>query len=172
MSVWYVVQVFRHKEEKITQEAQLDSRFKVFYPKRYRIKSSKQNSNLQLVPLFPGYIFIETNESAYAFQQFYHKVLQPLEGVVKVLKHKEETEALWPEEKAFISALINKENVVETSIGLKVDDKVIITDGPLVGKESQIVKIDRHKRLAYLQFELFGQEQTFEISLEVLTKQI
>ncbi len=172
MKKWYVIQVFRGYEEKISIEASQDSSYKIFYPKRVKIFKNRSGSYHKNVPLFPGYIFIETEKNYSHFYEFYSKVLNPLEGVIKVLKHKSNAEALWPEEKEFIQSLCNKDNIVETSKGLKVNDKVLITEGPLIGKESQIIKIDRHKRLAYLEFDFLGQKQVIQLSLEVLSKQV
>lgn len=168
---WYIIQIFRGYEERINQHLNAYEEFKVFYPKKRFVKKTKEGQELHLVPLFPGYLFVKTSSSRNHFYDFYQKVIAPLEGVVKILKHKE-SDALWPEEIAWIKALINEEDVVEASYGLKEADKVIIVSGPLMGRESQINKIDRHKRIAYLNFTLFGETQTLELPLEVLSKKM
>lgn len=43
---------------------------------------------------------------------------------------------------------------------------------PLQGKEGCIRKIDRHKRKAWLEVELFGDRQLVEVGLEIVTKTI
>lgn len=169
---WFIVQVFRGYEEKILQRSQIKEDFKVFYPKRKKVKAIKGENTIEVQALFPGYLFVETKRDAQSFFHFYKDVLSPLEGCVKILKHKENIEVLWPEEKIWIQSLLNEENVLENSKGLKVDDKVIITDGPLVGLESRILKIDRHKRIAILNFNLLGNLQEIEVGLEVISKQM
>ena len=49
-------------------------------------------------------------------------------------------------------------------------DKVIITDGPLLGKEAHIRKIDRHKRIAYLDIDFFNQTISTKVGLEIIKK--
>ena len=61
-------------------------------------------------------------------------------------------------------------HVVEPSIGVIEGDRVTITDGPLVGMESQIKKIDRHKRLAYLDVHLLGRTKTVKVGVEIVRK--
>ena len=45
-----------------------------------------------------------------------------------------------------------------------------ITHGPLMGQEGNIVKIDRHKRVAYVDVSLFGQVTTVQVGLEIISK--
>lgn len=49
-------------------------------------------------------------------------------------------------------------------------DKVTITDGPLAGKEAMICKINRHKRTATLNVEMFGDKVGVTVGLEVVEK--
>jgi transcription termination/antitermination protein NusG len=65
----------------------------------------------------------------------------------------------------------NKDHVIENSIGLIEGDKIIITEGPLMGHESMIKKIDSHKRIAQLDIEMFGQLRTITVALEIISKQ-
>ena len=57
-----------------------------------------------------------------------------------------------------------------SSIGIIVGDHVVVTEGPLQGLESMIVKVDRHKRTALLEMDFFDRIQTVEVGLEVIEK--
>ena len=50
------------------------------------------------------------------------------------------------------------------------NDRVIITSGPLKGNEALIKKIDRHKRRAYLEIEMFGRKVEAQVGLEIVKK--
>ena len=52
--------------------------------------------------------------------------------------------------------MVNDNYEIAMSCGLIEGDKVTITDGPLAGKEAMICKINRHKRTATLNVEMFG----------------
>lgn len=63
-----------------------------------------------------------------------------------------------------------KGHIVDMSIGFIRGDKIYITEGPLQGKEGLIVKIDRHKRIAYLRLSMFNKETTTKVGLEIISK--
>ena len=56
------------------------------------------------------------------------------------------------------------------SRGIIVDGRLTILSGPLVGEESRIVKVDRHKRRAWLQMELFRKPHMVVVGLEIPQK--
>ena len=48
---------------------------------------------------------------------------------------------------------------------------MVVTSGPLRGREAQISKIDRHKRLAWLDMRMFGRNKSIKVGLEIVSKQ-
>lgn len=60
--------------------------------------------------------------------------------------------------------------MVEVSTGYQEGDTITITDGPLMNQEGNIVKIDRHKRIAYVDVSLFGQVTRIQVGLEIVSK--
>ena len=77
---------------------------------------------------------------------------------------------LTEKEQRFIQRLGGNGYVVEMSEGIIEQSKVRVTSGPLMGMEGYIRKIDRHKRKAWLELELFGRKQTVQVGLEVVSK--
>lgn len=69
-----------------------------------------------------------------------------------------------------VSGFGGEDQVVEMSEGIIVGTKIMVTKGPLVGKEGYIKKIDRHTRKAWLEMKMFGKEQTVEVGLEIVEK--
>ncbi|MCD8324465.1 MAG: hypothetical protein LUC32_05890 [Clostridiales bacterium] len=60
---------------------------------------------------------------------------------------------------------------MEMSVGAIEGKTLQILSGPLGDVEDgRIVKIDRHKRKAFMEMELFGRTQRFQVGLEVRTK--
>lgn len=57
---------------------------------------------------------------------------------------------------------------------LGIGDEIValtpLLSGPLMGLEGAIRKIDRHKRKAWLEMEMFGRRQQIEIGLEIIKK--
>jgi transcriptional antiterminator NusG len=56
------------------------------------------------------------------------------------------------------------------SKGFIAGDKLIVTSGPLKGRESIIKKIDRHKKRAEIELSCFGATKRINVALEVTAK--
>ena len=63
---------------------------------------------------------------------------------------------LSEEEVRFLTQFGKEEHIVEMSRGIVENDRVIVMEGPLKGNEGLIRKIDRHKRKAWLEIQMFG----------------
>ena len=78
---------------------------------------------------------------------------------------------LSSDEVAWLNAFTDVQtHVVGMSEGVIEGDDVRITKGPLRGMEAQIAKIDRHKRLAWLDIRMCGREKQVKVGLEIVRK--
>ena len=98
------------------------------------------------------------------------KELEKIESVTKLLGVGKDIVPLSDEEVCFIRQLTGDSDTVKMSEGIIEHDKVKVLCGPLVGLESTICKIDRHKRKAWINTEIFGRQQLIEVGLEVIKK--
>ena len=57
------------------------------------------------------------------------------------------------------------------SYGMIEGDRVRIISGSLVGMEAVIRKVDRHKRVAYIEMRIFGEIKLVEVGLEIVAKE-
>lgn len=167
--MWYVVQVRTGSEENIRVQCErripqtiLEKCFISYYEEKRRVQGEWR---IQKKILFPGYIFVVTEKIEELYRQFAGII-----GLTKLLGADGEVIPLTEEETAFLLALGGKEQVVKMSEGLIENSRVIVTSGPLQGKEGLIRKIDRHKRRAYLEIEMFGRVQAVQVGLEIVRK--
>ena len=79
---------------------------------------------------------------------------------------------LTDEEVHFIQRFGGEEKVVPISEGIIENSQVKILSGPLEGMEACIRKIDRHKRKAWIEIEMFGRMQRVEVGLEIVSKTV
>lgn len=167
--MWYVVQVRLGTEHNI--RIQCNKKIpdtimeRCFIP--YYEEKKKQNgtwNTLQKV-LFPGYIFMITEDVE---KLFFH--LKTIEGMTKLIGTGQDIIPLKEEEITFLKRFGGEEQIVSMSEGIIEGTQVIITSGPLMGMEGLIQKIDRHKRKAWLDLELFGRMQQVEVGLEITRK--
>lgn len=78
---------------------------------------------------------------------------------------------LNPDEVAWIDAFTHQgHRVVEMSTGVVEGERVTVIDGPLVGREGLIRKVNHRKKLAYLELSMFGRTIQTQVGLRVLRK--
>ncbi len=167
--MWYVMQVNTGKEKTIMTQCQnqipKEVIEKVFIPMyaqqvRFRGKWIKRTRIL-----FPGYVFIATENLAAAVLK-----LKSIVGMTKLIGTGTEILPVKKEEEELLLRLGGEELVVDASEGFIVGTKVEVTEGPLKGFESHIRKIDRHRRKAWIEIEMFGIERLIEVGLEIVSK--
>ena len=117
--------------------------------------------------LFPGYLFVDTADAEALFQR-----LKEVPSFTRLLGNEHDRFVpLDREEVAWIQTLTTpKARVLQMSEGVIEGDRAIVTKGPLKGHEALISKIDRHKRLAYLDMHFFGRTKDVRVGLEVIRK--
>ena len=70
---------------------------------------------------------------------------------------------------ALLSELAGPNHLIAASEGAIVDGRLVVYSGPLAGREDLVTKIDRHKRVAYLDMSLLGRSSV-RMALEVVAK--
>lgn len=144
-----------------------DARYRIFVPRFQFQKKIKGSWRLVEELLTPGYVYLRTSMSDIEELSQKIKVAPPF---ARVLAHNGTFIPLDADEESWLVQLTGTTHVVEPSIGVAEGDHVMITDGPLVGLESQIKKIDRHKRLAYVDVRLMGRTKTIKVGVEIVQK--
>ena len=168
--MWYVMQVKTGNEEnictqcrKIISEELLERCFVPYFEEKRKLRG--QWHILKKV-MFPGYVFVITGEPIELRSE-----LRNIIGFSKLLAICDEIIPLSEKEVSFLSRIgLDEKQVLEMSEGIIEGDKVIVTEGSLIGMEGFIKKIDRHKRKAWLEIEMFGRMQRIEMGLEIVEK--
>ena len=170
MEKWYVIQVRTRLEEKIKNQCEtyISSEVlkKSFIPKRKLVKKIRGKWEEVEEILFGGYVFLVSDNPAKLYNE-----LKKIPDLTKLLgKIEKEFFPLYDDEIIFLESMYDEENIVQISHGIIENDTVIIKDGPLKGKERIITKIDRHKRIAFIEVELFGKITQAKVGLEIISK--
>ena len=168
--MWYVMHVLTGTEFSVKKQcrniisADLAEEFFVpLYKERY--KGTDKIWRDRTKTMFPGYIFCETDHPDKLIMYLKHVV-----GMTRLLGIDGEIVPLTDTETEFLKKLGGKDHVVDVSEGIKEGSRIICSDGPLMGLESTIVKVDRHKRKACIEMEFLGQSRVIELGLEVIKK--
>lgn len=165
--MWYVIQVRVGTEEQIVAQCRsiierkvLEDCFIPYYEsmKKYGGKWHKEKI------LFPGYVFMISDKL-----EMLYISLKNVIGLTKLIGMGEEIVPLTESEVEFLTSFGEDKQVVRMSQGF-IEGEQIITSEPLAGNESCIKRIDRHKRKAYLEIEMFGKIVETQVGLEVVGK--
>jgi transcriptional antiterminator NusG len=167
---WYIVFIKTGMEDtlcKFFKSNQMDC----FAPKKEVVYRHAGESKIQVITLFPGYLFFPSDLAPLQFHLELQKLKGQKTGIIKELKYSDEdTSALLPQEQELLEAMLNKKKVLAASKGLIENDQVLITEGPLKGQESRIIHIDRHKRQADIAMSLCGRDIRVKVALEIVKK--
>lgn len=167
----YVVQVIGGREERACAAIarMMGSYAQDCYTPEY-ILEEKHNGVWKKVRkrLFPGYVFVQTEYPRRLFES-----LKSKGDFARMLGVKEDSFAhLTSEEALWLDALTDSGNhVAGMSTGFIEGEHVVVTEGPLKGCEANIVKINRHKRTAFLEISILGRNAKVKVGLEIVRKQ-
>lgn len=166
----YVVQVAGGQEAKAVEmviSLACESVEGCFIPQREVMHRQEGQWHRKLEKLFPGYVFVQT-----ADPEQLRKALSQIPSFTRMLTSAGDTcLPLSADEVVWINATISTDtHVMEMSEGIIEGDRVMVTRGPLKGHEASITRIDRHKRLAWVDMSMFGRSKTIRVGLEIVSK--
>lgn len=167
--MWYVIQVRTGTEEEIRRQCEniieKDILERSFIPYWEQMKRYQGEWHKEKTILFPGYVFLVSGDE----DKLYHR-LKKVIGLTKLIGTGREIVPLDEAEVRFLLEFGGEEQIVSMSKGIIKNDKIVVTTGPLKGKDGLIRKIERHKRRAYLAIEMFGKKIETQVGLEIVAK--
>ncbi len=167
--MWYVIQVRTGMEETIRQQCERVIEKQIlehcFIPYCEQMKKYQGEWHKEKKILFPGYVFLVSGDQEQLYQG-----LKKVIGLTKLIGTGREVVPLAEDEVDFLLEFGKEEQIVAMSEGIIEDDRIVVTSGPLKGHEGMIRKVDRHKRRAYLEVEMFGRKIETWVGLEIVAK--
>ena len=166
--MWYVVQVRTGDERKLADRLKLEVKAddeEIFVPLFERRKCFKGEWTKVTTPLFPGYIFFQTND----VESFYLR-LKKINAFTKILGTESGYSPISADEERFLRILIGDDYIAQESVGVIEGDKITIKYGPLHGLEGSILKVNRHKRIAIIRADFMGGPREIKVGLEIIEK--
>ena len=172
--MYYVIQVKTGKEETMIEDIKKNlkdlSDYDVFAPYRKALRKYKGVLKEVKERCFPGYVFVNTDKHKELFVALYWTP-----GFTKLLGREADTNNFVPlnkDESRMIDILYSKNNdhITEISnIEVQVGQTIKVLDGPLMGLETQIKKVDLHKRTVTVEFMMCGRLVTSPIGINIVT---
>lgn len=143
-----------------------------FIPRKVWPHIKKRIVKKEIKICFPGYVFIRSYKDVNDSRQELQAVKYGIQEAYYFLYYGNDKHdiSLRENERAYIERLLNAEYCMDASIGFVEGDHVKVISGALEGIESRIIKINRHKRTAVIETDMFGTTRQITLMLEVLDK--
>lgn len=109
-----------------------------------RMRRYEGDWHLEKRILFPERVFLESRDEKALMDELYQ--------YQSISKQKNSLIRIGSQDEAFLRGLCGKEKHLKMSRGVIQKGDARVTEGPLKGNENRIRKIDRHRRLARLEF--------------------
>ncbi|MQN02154.1 MAG: antiterminator LoaP [bacterium LCO1.1] len=124
-----------------------------------------------MIPMFPGYVFLRTGDSTGLFERLKGSLGKTIFKYVNLIRDEEYIIPLSKHDEQIVTELSDREHVIRESKGYMTGDKLIVTEGPLKGREGSIISINRHRRTAMLAVDFLGEKRHVTVGLEVVRKE-
>lgn len=140
---------------------------RLFAPKRV-LREHKGGKTVQRSRcVFPGYVFLETEELDHATRW----ALRRVRGFLRFLKETGDPSPLNDRDRQLLLRFISFGKAADISrVTFDENDRISVLDGPLKGLEGQIVKVDRRRGRAKVKLDLCEQGFLVDFGFEAVAK--
>ena len=144
---YYVLYCQTLKCEGVCRRLNGKGKLQAFIP---QMESYHRLSNqILLKTMFPGYVFIKSELNQSEFDALLSSLSDERNGIIKELK-KSEVSALTQDEIDLYQRLWNQYGILIMSEGYKENGKTIVTKGPLLSFQEEIIATDKRDMVAVL----------------------
>lgn len=144
---YYVLYCQTLKCEGVCRRLNGKGKLQAFIP---QMESYHRLSNqILLKTMFPGYVFIKSELNQSEFDALLSSLSDERNGIIKELK-KSEVSALTKDEIDLYQRLWNQNGILIMSEGYKENGKTIVTKGPLLSFQEEIIATDKRDMVAVL----------------------
>jgi transcriptional antiterminator NusG len=167
---YFVAQVSTGNELKIKRILELQNNEwinQIFIPrKRISIrKLGKKRDKIQTI--FPGYLFLGIDSS----KPDVVKELIRNSEIIRILPENAKPKALEGNDLTLIKHFLSFGEVLEKSlVQFNKNDRIVIKEGPLLGLEGNIIKIDKRKQRARVKLDMYSESFQVDFGFEYLDK--
>ncbi|HWR10858.1 MAG TPA: transcription termination/antitermination NusG family protein [Rectinemataceae bacterium] len=165
---FFVIQVMTGKEDDFIE---LFSKYRPdqpLYNIKKKIKSRKKGKTIFLMNcIFPGYIFFQYPEEKPSPELV--RSLKRTTNFSRILPATDSIKALSDRDSDIIRHLLSFGREIGASlVTFDENNRIKVIQGPMMGLEGRIIKVDKRKRRAKIRFEMTETPITFDLGFEIL----
>lgn len=158
---YFVAQVRTRREAsfiRLAEQVDLPEVRRFLWPRRMLKIRRGGRTRKEEVPVFPGYVFVETEEMTPEV----HEKLRRLPYFLRFLPENEDVRPLSESDKRVVTQLLSHGEVVQPSkVSFDENSRIRVLEGPLKGLEGRITRVDRRKGRAKVRLDLY--DNAFEV---------
>jgi transcriptional antiterminator NusG len=166
---YYAIQVKTRGEErfiKLFNALHPETRLPLYFPQRridIRRKGAMRESR---AAVFPGYVFIEAEREDILSHQW---EFRHTDGFYRFLKSNQNIRRLTNRDLELVLHFIKTGPVAGISrVYFNENSRIVVMDGPLMGLEGRIIKVDKRKKRAKVKLDLYDDSFSIDLAFEVM----
>ena len=165
---YYAIQVKTRGEEKfirLFKALHPDICFSLHFPQRRVDIRRKGIIHPSTAAVFPGYVFIEAEAEAIAARQW---DFRRTDGFFRFLKSNQDISPLADRDLELVLHFIKKTGPVAgiSKVFFNADSRIVVIEGPLMGLEGRIIKVDKRKKRAKVKLNLYIDSFAIDLAFE------
>ncbi len=149
-------------EEYVANAIKIKLNVEVFFPCKQMKEKRKGEWQVKEKPITPGYIFIYSKKKL-AFEKDMN-----ITNLYKILQYEDKTKELIGQDYEYALLIYKHSGCLETSKIMTSGSEVRIIDGPLKNLNGKIIKLDKHKKKAWIETVFFNELTTITLGVEFL----
>jgi transcriptional antiterminator NusG len=168
---YYAVQVKTRAEEKyikLLRAMHPEITLPVYFPKR-RIDIRRKGVVTQsTTAVFPGYIFVEVNDAEDI--HLYQWAFRRTEGFFRFLKSNQNITPMADRDLEVALHFIKNVGPVagKSRVYFNENSRIVVVEGPLMGLEGRIIKVDKRKGRAKIKLDLYNDSFAIDLGFETI----
>ncbi len=116
-------------------------------------------------PIFPGYVFIETDN----LDSELFNVVRKTKYFLRFLPDNKNINSIEKKDLAILQHFIKMGTISQIStVTFDENDRIVVKSGPMYGFEGSIVKVDKRKRRAKIAFDFSNEHFLIDLAFDVL----
>jgi transcriptional antiterminator NusG len=140
----------------------------LYFPKREMRIRKMGKTITRFVPVFAGYVFVELEKDDDIMNHYW--ALHLTNGFFRFLPSNKTLHELESSDLELAIHFIRQLGQVASVSKVYFDEneKIVVKEGPLLGLEGRIVKVDRRKGRAKIKLDLYGDSFSVDLSFEMI----
>ncbi|MDR0401213.1 MAG: antiterminator LoaP [Treponema sp.] len=168
---YYAVQVKTRGEEKyirLLRAMHPEIGFPVYFPQRRIDIRRKGIVSQSTSPIFPGYIFLEVEEGEDIYRHQW--AFRRTEGFFRFLRSNQHIVPLADRDLEIVLHFIKNAGPVagKSRVYFNEQSRIVVVEGPLMGLEGKIIKVDKRKGRAKIKLDLYNDSFTIDLGFETI----